>query len=366
MFQMLSLWVGLMAPGGGEAKLLLTVEPEEAAVMLDGKKLSGFESGKAMAVKPGTFTLTVEYKGYEPEKRRIELTAGEQTKLSVRLERIGSKTGPVVAGKPGFKKGDLTPPKPDVRPTTKPRDDSPVTRKPEADKKPDVDAKPDVDRKPATKKPDADTPFGRKPEADKKPQDRPADKKADDGPFTRKPTAGDKDRDPIVKKPGGTVKPKPDDDRPRAKPGSDGGKKPRPKSPDDRRRPVDKPGTAGGGTSGDYGAQPAARDEPTDLRPFAALSFAIGGLAITGGVIAGISANEKAEEFNRSVSLRQKQTLKDETESRALVSNVLYGVGATGVLVGALLWAMSPDESHYATAAPLPGGGAMVGFGGTF
>jgi hypothetical protein len=100
------------------------------------------------------------------------------------------------------------------------------------------------------------------------------------------------------------------------------------------------------------------------MRPLAGLLILAGGAAITGGVIVGMSVQEKADEFDESVRRREKRDLKEEAESRAMIANVLFGVGATGVLLGALMW--SADGGTYAEVAPLPGGGGYVGIRGSF
>ena len=89
-----------------------------------------------------------------------------------------------------------------------------------------------------------------------------------------------------------------------------------------------------------------------------------GGVAITGGVVVGMSVQEKADAFVESVRRSEKRDLKEEAESRAMVANVLYGVGATGLLLGALMW--SAESGSYAEVAPLPGGGGYVSVKGTF
>ncbi|MCA9540056.1 MAG: hypothetical protein KC620_14260, partial [Myxococcales bacterium] len=123
--------------------------------------------------------------------------------------------------------------------------------------------------------------------------------------------------------------------------------------------------TAGGG------ARPAApvRDtrQPSQVsyKPWAILSFVVGAAAVTGGAIMGMKADDSADQFNNSVSRNEKRNLKDDVEFQATAANVLYGVGAAGIVIGALLWSLDPADS-YAEVAPMPGGGAYVGWGGTF
>ncbi|MEZ4469400.1 MAG: PEGA domain-containing protein [bacterium] len=138
----------------------------------------------------------------------------------------------------------------------------------------------------------------------------------------------------------------------------------RPSQPGAGRRPAPARGdvavTNGGGARGSRGGGGS-----NSLRPFAVLSFVVGGLAITGGVITHNLADEKAQDFNHSVDRQEKLGLRDDAKALDTASTVLYGVGATGVALGVLLLALDPGDSR-ATVAPLPEGGAMVGYGGTF
>lgn len=125
-------------------------------------------------------------------------------------------------------------------------------------------------------------------------------------------------------------------------------------------------------TSPRPGARPASpqpvRDEAAPSQPsyrgYAIVSFLIGGAALAGGAYMGTQADESADEFNRSVDRFEKQDLKDDTEFNATAANVLYAVGAGGVILGALLWAAEPD--YRAMVTPMPGGGTYVGFEGRF
>lgn len=107
-------------------------------------------------------------------------------------------------------------------------------------------------------------------------------------------------------------------------------------------------------------AQPSA----PSYRGYAIVSFLVGGAAIAGGVYMGTQADASADEFNRSFDRREKMELKDDTEFNATVANVLYGVGAAGVALGALLWAAEPDYRY--SVSPMPGGGTYVGVEGRF
>ena len=123
------------------------------------------------------------------------------------------------------------------------------------------------------------------------------------------------------------------------------------------RRPAARGAVRGNRRGGRGGSQ--------SLRPWAILSFVVGGAAVTGGYITGGIAQDRADEFNTSSNRTEKLSLHKKAKDMETVSTVLYGVGATGVVLGALLLAMDPGDRR-ATVAPIPGGGAMVGYTGSF
>ena len=108
-----------------------------------------------------------------------------------------------------------------------------------------------------------------------------------------------------------------------------------------------------------------SRGGSQSLRPWAILSFVVGGASLTGGYITNGIAQDRADEFNASANRTEKLSLHKKSKDMETVSTVLYGVGATGVALGVLLLAMDPGDRR-ATVAPLPGGGAMVGYTGSF
>lgn len=108
-----------------------------------------------------------------------------------------------------------------------------------------------------------------------------------------------------------------------------------------------------------------SRGGSRSLRPWAILSFVVGGAAVTGGYITNGIAQDHADDFNTSANRTEKLSLHKKSKDMETVSTVLYGVGATGVALGVLLLAMDPGDRR-ATVAPLPGGGAMVGYTGSF
>lgn len=172
----------------------------------------------------------------------------------------------------------------------------------------------------------------------------------------KKPVARRPAKKPVGKRPAKTPVRKPVAKRPVRKPA----KKP-------VRKPAEKPVAKRPAGARPVGAQPV-RDTRQPAAPsyrgYAVVSFLVGGAATAGGVILGMQADEKADAFNRSTDRFEKQELKDDTEFRATAANVLYGVGAAGVVIGALLWAAEPD--YRASIAPMPGGGTYVGFEGRF
>lgn len=92
------------------------------------------------------------------------------------------------------------------------------------------------------------------------------------------------------------------------------------------------------------------------------------GLAsLTGGAVVGYLASDTADQFSASTNLSEKQDLRDTAETRALVADVLLGVGAVAALTGALLVALDdgPAEgSARLMVGPTLGGGVGVWWGG--
>lgn len=186
---------------------------------------------------------------------------------------------------------------------------------------------------------------------------------------SKRPGAKAPSKKPVAKTPAKRPSKRPVAKRPSKKPIA---KSPR-KKPTTKPRPRKKPTVAKRPTGArPVGAQPASpqpiRDDrqagPPSYRGYAIVSFLVGGAAIAGGAYMGSQADESADEFNRSVDRFDKQELKDDTEFQATAANVLYGVGAAGVVLGALLWAAEPDYRY--SVAPMPGGGTYVGVEGRF
>ena len=307
--------VGLLAPN--TATIAIDAQPKPSLVEVDGRKVQ-MRLGK-ITVKAGKHKITVHRSGYMSQSRYVSASVGKTAKVKFRLVKKGTKSP--AAKKPGAKKPAMKKPAVKKPAAKKPAAKRPAAKKPTSGFVKRPGAKKPVAKAPISKRPAKKTPVGRK-----KPTT-----------VGRKPTVAAGKRPKIKRKPTVGARPK---------------TKPRPRTT----RP------SGGAVAGD--TAPAPRRSRTNYKGWAVFSFVVGGAAATGGVLAGMQADDKADEFNRSVDRGDKQTFKDEAEGWSLGSNVLYGVAATGVLVGSLLWAM--DDSYQASVAPLPGGGAYVGIGGTF
>jgi hypothetical protein len=306
MWSTLALLVGLLQPAGG-ATLQITVAPKEASIEVDGKKQS-LRLGGRVLVAPGTRQVTARAPGHSPQTRKVEVVAGQTLRL---VFKLAPAKGPVAAAPAqGPLAQPATRPVPAKAPGVAPKRDTVAAPAKAPAKKPEEPEEPEE-------------PAG---EVSRAPARRPVEERAPS--VTTKPKAGT-DEAPTTER------------RPRAtRPVPDGA-------------PAPAPGPVPG---------------PQSTKPQAVLAFLVGGAAIAGGIWAGLEANERADAFNDSVDRRAKQRFKRETETWALGANVLYGVGAAGVALGALLWIMDPADraATRAAVAPLPEGGAVVGLGGTF
>lgn len=95
-----------------------------------------------------------------------------------------------------------------------------------------------------------------------------------------------------------------------------------------------------------------------------------GGLAlVAGGAVMGVLAGDAADDFSASNDLGDKLDHRDTAEGRALVADVLYGVGAAAAITGLVLVVLDDGpvdtEGRTVGVAPTPGG-AGVYWGGTF
>ncbi|MFN3199022.1 MAG: PEGA domain-containing protein [Bradymonadia bacterium] len=334
MLQILALLVGILgapAPKGGQ--ITIDVKPGDAKVTLDGRVVKGFKSGRPFNASAGRHTLQITRKGYKGDKRSVTVAKGKTLRINVGLKKVGNfSVAPVK-----------------VRPKAKPK--GPIV----------VNKGPKKGKGGAAKKPAVKGGFVMKPGGGKVKPGKPTVKTPVRGPTAKKPT-----KKPVVaKKPAVTKKPKVTSKpkvaaRPKARP------KPkvttRPKTRPRNNRPV----AVRPNNNQPNGVRGAAPYRRPSLKPWAALSFVVGAASIAGGVVVGLQAEDKAEEFNDSVFLDDKRELKQDAENLALGSNVLYGVGAAALLIGGLLWAMDDSGSTYGSVTPMPGGGAYVGFGGSF
>jgi len=330
--------------GAPTGTIIINVKPADAVVEVDGKVIKAFKSGMAVKVLAGTRKVRARRAGYGSRVMVVKVKEGTKRRVAFKLSKTAvtkvvtkKKTVTITRGPKTVKKKKKTV-RTTITPTGKKRKTVVITKGPTT-KTPSKGKV--VGGKIVTKRPML-TPTGkRKPvKIVRVPARQPPVKKK---PVKRKTVT-------IAKKPAGSKrKPLPLPSR-------------RPKAPPPVR---EDDGYDDGGYDDDYddGGR-RGRRRGGSMRPLAGLLILAGGAAITGGVIVGLSVQEKADEFDDSVRRREKRELKEEAESRAMIANVLYGVGATGVLLGALLW--SADGGTYAEVAPLPGGGGYVGLRGSF
>jgi hypothetical protein len=294
---------------GGTGTIDLKVSPSNALVEIDGKQVKA----RTFSAKAGDHTLTIRANGYATKKQKVRVIAKKTTKITIRLSKTGSKKKTTTVVRRPSKKGAVI-----------------------------------IGRKTTVKKPLRPI-KGKKTIGGKK---TPARK-----PIVRKPV-----RKPVKK----TVKTK------TVKTKTKKGTRTKTKTVKSNTRTVNRrparrtTGTRRPAARGNVsGARRGGRGGSTSYRPWAILSFVVGGAALTGGYIVNGMAQDHADEFNASRNRTEKLSLQKKAQDTELASNVLYGVGATGVALGVLLLAIDPGDRR-ATVAPLPGGGAMVGYTGSF
>ncbi|MCB9522766.1 MAG: PEGA domain-containing protein [Myxococcales bacterium] len=310
-----ALLVGLLAPSTG--KLIVTTSPSSASIFVDGQEANA-KSGQAFTVPAGQRKVTVKASGHKDQTKSVLVKKGGTARLTVTLSKASTRKTLVPVKKRTSKKPTFKRPTTGTAGATTDGSKRPVSKKPVA-KRPET-------KRPVAKRPGKKTPIKKTNTVKRKPKTVVAEK----------PRVGEKPQPRVASKPNVTRKPV--NTRPRA-----GG---------------------GGGVSG--AAPEPAPARRTSTKPAAIFAFVVGGLAVTGGVLAGMQADGKAEDFNKSLDRREKMDLRDEAEGWALGSNIAYGVGATAIVVGAVLWAMDDSDGYAASVAPLPEGGAIVGLGGTF
>jgi hypothetical protein len=104
---------------------------------------------------------------------------------------------------------------------------------------------------------------------------------------------------------------------------------------------------------------PSPSPETRDAEPAKAgrstrriLGYAIGGAgvaALAGGLVAGLAANSAYQDEKKAAAagdLPKFERLRDQAKSRALTADILYGVGAVGVGVGAYLVFSAPSAAE--------------------
>lgn len=120
----------------------------------------------------------------------------------------------------------------------------------------------------------------------------------------------------------------------------------------------------------DPALQPVAPPEALGTQTIVGYVTLAGGVAlVAGGAVMGVLAGDAADEFSASNDLDDKLDHRDTAESRALVADVLYGVGAAAAITGLLLVVLDdgPVDTEARTVGVAPTtGGASVWWGGTF
>jgi len=91
--------------------------------------------------------------------------------------------------------------------------------------------------------------------------------------------------------------------------------------------------------------------------------------AVTGGGVMGYLAGDAADERAASTDRDERHDLRDKATTRALVADVLYGVGAAAVVTGLVLIVLDDGPAEPAATAlrigPTTGGGFGLWLGGT-
>lgn len=92
-------------------------------------------------------------------------------------------------------------------------------------------------------------------------------------------------------------------------------------------------------------------------------------VGLAGGGVMGYLAGDSADKFSASTEFDEKTELREQAQSRALVADVLYGVGAAAVVTGILLVVLDDGPADAQTGrlqvGPTAGGGVGVWLGGS-
>lgn len=98
-------------------------------------------------------------------------------------------------------------------------------------------------------------------------------------------------------------------------------------------------------------AKPAVAPQPAVVRTQDESSvtgpvfMVFGAVVLAGGAGLGVYTSSKESEMQKATSLEQRRDLAGTVESSALATDVLIGTGAGVFLVGALIWALSGDDT---------------------
>lgn len=91
-------------------------------------------------------------------------------------------------------------------------------------------------------------------------------------------------------------------------------------------------------------------------------------VGLAGGGVMGFLAGDAADKFSESTDFEDKTDFRDQAESRALVADVLYGVGAAATITGLILIVLDDGPADPNTArlqvGPTAGGGFGLWLGG--
>ena len=102
----------------------------------------------------------------------------------------------------------------------------------------------------------------------------------------------------------------------------------------------------------------AAQPPPKKSRAVPYTLIGVGGAAVAGGVVLGLTANSLASDEKASTDPIAKPDLRNQAKSRALVADIAYGVGVAALATGIILIATEPK-------APAPADGSVSAGSGT-
>lgn len=122
--------------------------------------------------------------------------------------------------------------------------------------------------------------------------------------------------------------------------------------------------------SGNPGVSGLAQPAPTSGQAVAGwVLIGTGLVGLAGGGVMGYLARDSADKFSESTLYDEKVGHREDAEGRALIADVLFGVGAAAALTGVVLLVLddgpAPAEVGALRVGPTPEGGFGVWLGGT-